>query len=104
MVHSRSAAAIVAALILFWGSLFGGIPPAAAASSKGPAEAAYCSRTREDFLSAGFSPSQRLSFGNTGGIAHGGVCWWHSRFQRAAIYLTIFRPDLPKPSHRKAVA
>ena len=29
---------------------------------------------------------------------NGGVCWWHSLLTRRQIYLTVFRPDLPKPS------
>lgn len=39
-----------------------------------------------------------LTFRNHGGIANGGVCWWHSRFQRNALYLTIYKPKLDKPS------
>lgn len=37
-----------------------------------------------------------MSFKNAGGLFKGGVCWWHSRFQRNILYLSIFRPDLPK--------
>lgn len=39
-----------------------------------------------------------MSFKNDGGLFNGGVCWWHSRFQRNILYLSIFRPDLPKPN------
>lgn len=42
--------------------------------------------------------SMRLSFENDGGLGGGGVCWWHSRFQRAMWYLARFQPELPKPS------
>ena len=38
----------------------------------------------------------RLSMHNNGGLFNGGVCWWHSRFQRNVLYLGIFKPDLPK--------
>lgn len=38
-----------------------------------------------------------MSFKNNGGLFNGGVCWWHSRFQRNILYLGIFRPDLEKP-------
>jgi hypothetical protein len=41
-------------------------------------------------------PTNLMSFKNDGGLFNGGVCWWHSRFQRNILYLTIFRPDLPK--------
>jgi hypothetical protein len=33
---------------------------------------------------------------NHGGLFGGGVCWWHSRLERSATYLSVFRPDLPK--------
>ena len=38
-----------------------------------------------------------MSFQNQGGIANGGVCWWHSRFQRNATYVTIYKPAEPRP-------
>lgn len=44
-----------------------------------------------------------MSFRNYGGIANGGVCWWHSRFQRSSLYLTIFRPDLKRPTTDEAI-
>ena len=43
-------------------------------------------------------PNNLSSMRNRGGIANAGVCWWHSRFQRNALYLTIYNPELPKPS------
>jgi hypothetical protein len=39
-----------------------------------------------------------MTFRNHGGIGNGGVCWWHSRFQRNALYLTIYKPQLNKPT------
>lgn len=47
-------------------------------------------------------PRFRMSFRNEGGMANGGVCWWHSRFQRAVWTLAEFRPDLPKPTRAQA--
>lgn len=44
-----------------------------------------------------------LSFSNHGGLVNGGVCWWHSRFQRNALYLTYFNPTLPKPDRKTAI-
>ena len=44
----------------------------------------------------------RVAFSNYGGLMNGGVCWWHSRFQRAALYLAIFRADLPRPTEAEA--
>jgi hypothetical protein len=65
-------------------------------------KAEFCARFKSE-------PNQRIniqelalettnlfSFKNTGGLMSGGVCWWHSRFQRNILYLTIFRPSLPK--------
>jgi hypothetical protein len=46
------------------------------------------------------NPHNHLAFRNHGGLINGGVCWWHSRFTRNALHLTIFRPELPRPSER----
>lgn len=43
-----------------------------------------------------------MAFPNQGGLFNGGVCWWHSLFQRSAIYLTVYRPELPKPNRDQA--
>lgn len=48
------------------------------------------------------SSSNLMPFTNHGGIANGGVCWWHSRFQRNALYLTIYKPKLDKPTQDEA--
>lgn len=39
-----------------------------------------------------------MSFKNDGGLFNGGVCWWHSRFQRNAFYLLKINPQGTKPS------
>ncbi len=60
----------------------------------------FC-RNAEDFSyfqDLASSTSNRMLFRNRGGMANGGVCWWHSRLQRSAIYLGVFKPRLPKPS------
>ncbi|MCF8058293.1 MAG: hypothetical protein K9K67_03295 [Bacteriovoracaceae bacterium] len=44
----------------------------------------------------------RMAFQNRGGLINGGVCWWHSRFQRNAAYLTIYKPDQPMPDVEEA--
>lgn len=44
--------------------------------------------------------SNLMSFKNQGGFGRGGVCWWHSRFQRNALYLTYYAPEKEKlPIH-----
>lgn len=69
-------------------------------------KAEYCSRfqdgrqTAQDLSS---DPSNLMAFKNNGGLFNGGVCWWHSRFQRNILYLGIFRPDLPKLKTSKEV-
>jgi hypothetical protein len=43
-----------------------------------------------------------MAFKNQGGVFNGGVCWWHSRFQRNIFYLGVLKPDAPKPSREEA--
>lgn len=40
---------------------------------------------------------QSLAFDNPAGTFQTGLCWFHSRLQRSAMYLAHFRPELPKP-------
>jgi hypothetical protein len=78
---------------LSWGLVLGFIPLWASASETGN----FCTRTEEDILVAFAEPSFRMGFQNQGGLVNGGTCWWHSRMQRSAIYLSRFRPELPRP-------
>jgi hypothetical protein len=42
------------------------------------------------------------AFQNDGGFfGVTGVCWWHSRLQRSALYLTVFHPERPAPSENE---
>ncbi|MDO9181305.1 MAG: hypothetical protein Q7U04_02800 [Bacteriovorax sp.] len=65
--------------------------------------AEYCARfgvrqqDQEIIQDLSTEPENLMSFRNDGGIFNGGVCWWHSRFQRNIFYLSLFRPDLEKP-------
>lgn len=43
-----------------------------------------------------------MAFNNHGGLFNMGVCWWHALYQRAAWYLTVYRPELPKPTRKHA--
>jgi len=61
-----------------------------------------CTRDRNTLLNAFQDPANRISFKNHGGLFNGGVCWWHSRLQRSAIYLTEFAPDQARPSNAEA--
>ena len=70
-------------------------------------KADFCARFNDPAAIKSFSiePSNLMSFKNNGGLFNGGVCWWHSRFQRNILYLSVFRPDLPviKASEVKAL-
>ena len=67
-------------------------------------EAKFCQdRSTQEFAKELTRNSSNLmAFRNHGGLANGGVCWWHSRFQRNALYLTIFKPELAKPTEDEA--
>lgn len=43
-------------------------------------------------------PENQIAFTNPSRVSLGiqGVCWWHSRLERNAIYLADFRPELPR--------
>lgn len=68
----------------------------ALAISKG----SYCSQraSSKSLKENVFNSEQFLTFRNQGGLINGGVCWWHSRFQRNAMLLVRFREDLDFPS------
>ncbi len=53
----------------------------------------FCSRTLDGHRDHINLIQNRMFFENHGGLFNGGVCWWHSRFQRAAEYLVVFKPD-----------
>ena len=76
----------------------------AIAQSPSMSESRFCSdRVDKNFVKKLAMDSDNLmSFVNQGGLINGGVCWWHSRFQRNALYLTIYKPDLPKPTEDEA--
>ncbi len=67
----------------------------------------FCKRFDDLDIMSDYSsePNNLMSFKNQGGVFNGGVCWWHSRFQRNVFYLSLFRPDLPKldPKNVKAL-
>ncbi|MBC7714271.1 MAG: hypothetical protein H7177_13085 [Rhizobacter sp.] len=63
-------------------------------------KADFCTRFQDSSVLSTYSSetSNLMAFKNQGGLFNGGVCWWHSRFQRNILYLSIFRPDLKKPT------
>ena len=76
--------------------------PATTGSDVPKDRAEYCAREtgREKFL--GQFDANITAFRNDGGLFNGGVCWWHSRLQRSALYLAVFRPELPRPGYDEA--
>ena len=75
-----------------------------AGTTPSQSEVAFCAdRSNPEFVKTLFDSSDNLlAFRNRGGIGNGGVCWWHSRFQRNAAYLTIFEPAEKKPNEKEA--
>lgn len=66
-------------------------------------KAEFCGRFQDATILTSYSSeeSNLMSFKNDGGLFNQGVCWWHSRFQRNIFYLSIFKPELPRPSNRE---
>lgn len=67
-------------------------------------EEAFCAARKDaNFVKKlAYTETNTISFRNHGGLGNGGVCWWHSRLLRNALYLSIFKADLPKPSVEEA--
>lgn len=67
----------------------------------------FCARFDDTSILSTLStdPSNLMAFKNQGGLFNGGVCWWHSRFQRNIFYLSLFKPELnpPKASELKSL-
>lgn len=60
----------------------------------------FCNRFSDTETIKTFSsdPQNLIDFKNGGGLFNGGVCWWHSKFQRHLFYLSIFQPYGPSPT------
>ena len=60
----------------------------------------FCARFSDPQILSNYSneATNLMNFKNQGGLFNGGVCWWHSRFQRNIFYLSMLRPDLNKPA------
>ena len=76
---------------------------------------AFCARNEYDIAHGlNTSANGKIAFSNPDGpwvvlnkvlhrkIFNGGVCWWHTRFQRSAAYLVNFFPGRPRPLPGKA--
>ncbi|HXH74141.1 MAG TPA: hypothetical protein VNJ08_04205 [Bacteriovoracaceae bacterium] len=61
----------------------------------------FCSRGKDTIRTNLENPSSRIAFKNNGGFFDGGVCWWHSRLQRASAFLVRFEPSAPIPTQSK---
>lgn len=96
-------------LKLLLGTLLAGTTTLSSAKSQAATQPAnsreeFCRNRQEPtyFQDLLLDSKNLMGFRNRGGIGGGGVCWWHSRFLRNATYLTIFRPDLPRPTSDEA--
>ncbi len=60
----------------------------------------FCTNTKNKdyFKSLLYSRDNQIAFTNRGGLMNGGVCWWHSLLTRSAQYLTVYKPELPRPN------
>ena len=63
----------------------------------------FCSRSWDDFQTRSQETYNHVGFDNSnGGLFNFALCLWHSRFQRNASYLAVFRPELQKPTANEA--
>lgn len=62
-----------------------------------------CERIQHGVIPYLETPESRIQFKNRGGLFNGGVCWWHSRLQRASTYLVEFSPEKNPPSQAEVV-
>jgi hypothetical protein len=60
-----------------------------------------CARTEFDIAKNATEYENLFAFANSSSesFVNFGICWWHSRFQRSALYLANFRPNLEKLEH-----
>lgn len=58
-----------------------------------------CEMSSEDFQAKAQLRESLTGFRNSPGPLRTGICWWHSRLQRSAIYLATFdKPNSPVPT------
>lgn len=54
----------------------------------------YCRMSHQNFLGVGRDSRNFIPFTNpAAGIQNGGLCWWHSQFQRNLVYLGVLKPE-----------
>jgi hypothetical protein len=66
------------------------------------ARAEICHRQRSDIQNLLSETSSRINLRNGGGLFNAGVCWWHSRLQRASLFLAQYDPSSPAPTKEEA--
>src|SRR4051812_20347064 len=64
----------------------------------------YCERAKDpkEIRQEAFRLPNHPTISNRGGPFGWGMCWWYSRFFRAAHLLASYRADLPKPTEAEA--
>jgi hypothetical protein len=93
---------IIPALLLSSSFVFGEINKSGVKAATSRAEFCKQAENPDYFKSLFYSRSNQLSFTNGGGLLNGGVCWWHSMLTRTVQYLTVYKPELPKPDRTQA--
>ncbi len=92
-MRAKGIAVVILSLLIFVGST----AHSKAHTPKGKEE--FCEQRKEThyFRELSYEKENLLTFKNRGGLLNKGVCWWHNLFQRSALYLAVFKPELPKP-------
>lgn len=72
-----------------------------ASATSAMSRAQFCSERGKPgyFNQLAYDSKNQMAFPNQGGLLQSGVCWWHALFQRAALYMTVYRPELPRPKY-----
>jgi hypothetical protein len=84
---------------LTWGmflALSASAQAAGLAAPQSPTE--LCSRPADHALQLAQNTDNLFDFGNEGGTWGTALCWWHSRLQRASLYLAVYNSSAPKPT------
>lgn len=90
--------------ISFAQSFCDGISPTEILQAQSKSE--YCAKSALNFAKIFCSKYSRIGLENEGGLfgLPTGICWWHSEFNRKAIYLSYFNPTDKRPIQSEEMA
>ncbi|RYZ82914.1 MAG: hypothetical protein EOP06_20890 [Proteobacteria bacterium] len=93
---------VVASAVVY--ALFVVVPNGAVAASRSYVDKGLCEMTSEDFQAKARSILSITDFRNSSGPMRTGLCWWHTKLQRASLYLAVFnQPMQAKPTRVQAM-